>query len=178
MNFRFYWSFVAWLQTDIFSVEAVHLGHLYKIVIGHNGLGSGQKSLYLDTECYLWSYSPFPWNTICIFKIRYMNFFQKKDKYFLWNCLNDIVTLFKIFCFLFQYAFRLKSSVCNSSVILNKSSLKNWREVLLVILWRCSWRFWLQCLVIRLNNKSICLQSKYLFYKVLNLNIVKHSKVF
>uniref|UniRef100_A0A8C0UZD0 Oxygen-regulated protein 1 n=1 Tax=Cyanistes caeruleus TaxID=156563 RepID=A0A8C0UZD0_CYACU len=28
-------------QTDIFSVEAVHLGCLYKIVIGHNGLGSG-----------------------------------------------------------------------------------------------------------------------------------------
>ncbi|NXD95698.1 LOXH1 protein, partial [Chaetorhynchus papuensis] len=28
-------------QTDIFAVEAVHLGHLYKIVIGHNGLGSG-----------------------------------------------------------------------------------------------------------------------------------------
>ncbi|XP_026526062.1 lipoxygenase homology domain-containing protein 1 [Notechis scutatus] len=28
-------------QTDTFSLEAVHLGHLYKIVIGHNGLGSG-----------------------------------------------------------------------------------------------------------------------------------------
>ncbi|NWX35753.1 LOXH1 protein, partial [Notiomystis cincta] len=28
-------------QTDIFAVEAVHLGCLYKIVIGHNGLGSG-----------------------------------------------------------------------------------------------------------------------------------------
>ncbi|XP_025953665.2 oxygen-regulated protein 1 [Dromaius novaehollandiae] len=28
-------------QTDNFPVEAVHLGHLYKIVIGHNGLGSG-----------------------------------------------------------------------------------------------------------------------------------------
>nr|XP_047928401.1 oxygen-regulated protein 1 isoform X1 [Anser cygnoides] len=34
-------------QTDIFSVEAVHLGHLYKIVIGHNGLGSG-NGWYLD----------------------------------------------------------------------------------------------------------------------------------
>ncbi|XP_062836432.1 oxygen-regulated protein 1 isoform X2 [Anolis carolinensis] len=28
-------------QTDIFSLEAVHLGHLRKIVIGHNGIGSG-----------------------------------------------------------------------------------------------------------------------------------------
>ncbi|KAM3841839.1 oxygen-regulated protein 1 [Vipera latastei] len=28
-------------QTDTFSLEAVHLGHLCKIVIGHNGLGSG-----------------------------------------------------------------------------------------------------------------------------------------
>ncbi|XP_058687118.1 oxygen-regulated protein 1 [Poecile atricapillus] len=28
-------------QTDIFAVEAVHLGCLYKVVIGHNGLGSG-----------------------------------------------------------------------------------------------------------------------------------------
>uniref|UniRef100_A0A8C8S867 Oxygen-regulated protein 1 n=1 Tax=Pelusios castaneus TaxID=367368 RepID=A0A8C8S867_9SAUR len=28
-------------QTDIFPLEAVHLGNLYKIVIGHNGLGSG-----------------------------------------------------------------------------------------------------------------------------------------
>ncbi|XP_075776815.1 oxygen-regulated protein 1 isoform X2 [Pelodiscus sinensis] len=28
-------------QTDIFQLEAVHLGNLYKIVIGHNGLGSG-----------------------------------------------------------------------------------------------------------------------------------------
>ncbi|XP_062987373.1 oxygen-regulated protein 1 [Elgaria multicarinata webbii] len=28
-------------QTDIFSLEAVHLGNLHKIVIGHNGLGSG-----------------------------------------------------------------------------------------------------------------------------------------
>uniref|UniRef100_A0A8B9I3D6 Oxygen-regulated protein 1 n=1 Tax=Anser brachyrhynchus TaxID=132585 RepID=A0A8B9I3D6_9AVES len=34
-------------QTDMFSVEAVHLGHLYKIVIGHNGLGSG-NGWYLD----------------------------------------------------------------------------------------------------------------------------------
>ncbi|XP_010150589.1 PREDICTED: oxygen-regulated protein 1, partial [Eurypyga helias] len=34
-------------QTDIFTVEAVHLGHLYKIVIGHNGLGSG-NGWYLD----------------------------------------------------------------------------------------------------------------------------------
>ncbi|XP_040541347.1 lipoxygenase homology domain-containing protein 1 [Gallus gallus] len=34
-------------QTDIFLVEAVHLGHLYKIVIGHNGLGSG-NGWYLD----------------------------------------------------------------------------------------------------------------------------------
>lgn len=40
----FFWNFVGWLQTDIFAVEAVHLGCLYKIVIGHNGLGSGQKS--------------------------------------------------------------------------------------------------------------------------------------
>ncbi|XP_074134524.1 lipoxygenase homology domain-containing protein 1-like isoform X1 [Sminthopsis crassicaudata] len=28
-------------QTDIFSLEAVHLGYLYKIVIAHDGLGSG-----------------------------------------------------------------------------------------------------------------------------------------
>ncbi|XP_063155355.1 oxygen-regulated protein 1 [Candoia aspera] len=28
-------------QADTFSLEAVHLGHLYKIVVGHNGLGSG-----------------------------------------------------------------------------------------------------------------------------------------
>ncbi|XP_015685655.1 lipoxygenase homology domain-containing protein 1-like, partial [Protobothrops mucrosquamatus] len=28
-------------QTNTFSLEAVHLGHLCKIVIGHNGLGSG-----------------------------------------------------------------------------------------------------------------------------------------
>ncbi|KAJ7338826.1 hypothetical protein JRQ81_012728, partial [Phrynocephalus forsythii] len=28
-------------QTDVFSLEAVHLGKLRKIVIGHNGLGSG-----------------------------------------------------------------------------------------------------------------------------------------
>ncbi|TFK11366.1 myelin P2 protein-like [Platysternon megacephalum] len=28
-------------QTDLFLLEAVHLGNLYKIVIGHNGLGSG-----------------------------------------------------------------------------------------------------------------------------------------
>ncbi|XP_075271384.1 oxygen-regulated protein 1 [Opisthocomus hoazin] len=34
-------------QTDIFTVEAVHLGHLYKIVIGHNGLGSG-NGWFLD----------------------------------------------------------------------------------------------------------------------------------
>ncbi|OXB56284.1 hypothetical protein ASZ78_015616 [Callipepla squamata] len=34
-------------QTDVFLVEAVHLGHLYKIVIGHNGLGSG-NGWYLD----------------------------------------------------------------------------------------------------------------------------------
>lgn len=40
----FFWNFIGWLQTDIFAVEAVHLGCLYKIVIGHNGLGSGQKS--------------------------------------------------------------------------------------------------------------------------------------
>ncbi|NWV88933.1 LOXH1 protein, partial [Machaerirhynchus nigripectus] len=30
-------------QTDVFAVEAVHLGRLYKIVIGHNGLGSGNE---------------------------------------------------------------------------------------------------------------------------------------
>ncbi|KAM6375920.1 LOW QUALITY PROTEIN: oxygen-regulated protein 1 [Alca torda] len=34
-------------QTDIFAVEAVHLGHLYKVVIGHNGLGSG-NGWFLD----------------------------------------------------------------------------------------------------------------------------------
>ncbi|NXG12561.1 LOXH1 protein, partial [Sakesphorus luctuosus] len=34
-------------QTDIFAIEAVHLGHLYKIVIGHNGLGSG-NGWFLD----------------------------------------------------------------------------------------------------------------------------------
>ncbi|XP_010005184.1 PREDICTED: lipoxygenase homology domain-containing protein 1-like [Chaetura pelagica] len=34
-------------QTDIFAVEAVHLGQLYKIVIGHNGLGSG-NGWFLD----------------------------------------------------------------------------------------------------------------------------------
>nr|XP_013810081.1 PREDICTED: lipoxygenase homology domain-containing protein 1-like [Apteryx mantelli mantelli] len=34
-------------QTDNFLVEAVHLGHLYKIVIGHNGLGSG-NGWFLD----------------------------------------------------------------------------------------------------------------------------------
>ncbi|XP_010220726.1 PREDICTED: oxygen-regulated protein 1 [Tinamus guttatus] len=34
-------------QTDNFPVEAVHLGHLYKIVIGHNGLGSG-NGWFLD----------------------------------------------------------------------------------------------------------------------------------
>ncbi|XP_009887496.1 PREDICTED: lipoxygenase homology domain-containing protein 1 [Charadrius vociferus] len=34
-------------QTDIFAVEAVHLGHLYKIVIGHNGLGTG-NGWFLD----------------------------------------------------------------------------------------------------------------------------------
>ncbi|XP_009869535.1 PREDICTED: oxygen-regulated protein 1, partial [Apaloderma vittatum] len=34
-------------QTDIFTLEAVHLGHLYKIVIGHNGLGSG-NGWFLD----------------------------------------------------------------------------------------------------------------------------------
>ncbi|XP_049684405.1 oxygen-regulated protein 1 [Accipiter gentilis] len=34
-------------QTDIFAVEAVHLGHLYKIVIGHSGLGSG-NGWFLD----------------------------------------------------------------------------------------------------------------------------------
>ncbi|XP_075561182.1 oxygen-regulated protein 1 [Pelecanus crispus] len=34
-------------QTDIFAVEAVHLGVLYKIVIGHNGLGSG-NGWFLD----------------------------------------------------------------------------------------------------------------------------------
>ncbi|XP_066480514.1 oxygen-regulated protein 1 [Tiliqua scincoides] len=28
-------------QTDIFALESVHLGHLHKIVVGHNGLGSG-----------------------------------------------------------------------------------------------------------------------------------------
>ncbi|KAJ7410553.1 hypothetical protein BTVI_53174 [Pitangus sulphuratus] len=33
-------------QTDIFAVEAVHLGHLYKIVIGHNGLGSDEMNCY------------------------------------------------------------------------------------------------------------------------------------
>ncbi|KAI1243385.1 hypothetical protein IHE44_0000989 [Lamprotornis superbus] len=34
-------------QTDIFAVEAVHLGCLYKIIIGHNGLGSG-NGWFLD----------------------------------------------------------------------------------------------------------------------------------
>ncbi|NXT04293.1 LOXH1 protein, partial [Prunella fulvescens] len=34
-------------QTDIFAVEAVHLGCLHKIVIGHNGLGSG-NGWFLD----------------------------------------------------------------------------------------------------------------------------------
>ncbi|NXL82333.1 LOXH1 protein, partial [Leptocoma aspasia] len=34
-------------QTDIFALEAVHLGCLYKIVIGHNGLGSG-NGWFLD----------------------------------------------------------------------------------------------------------------------------------
>ncbi|XP_059580075.1 oxygen-regulated protein 1 [Alligator mississippiensis] len=34
-------------QTDIFPLEAVHLGKLYKIVIGHNGLGSG-NGWFLD----------------------------------------------------------------------------------------------------------------------------------
>ncbi|KAM6410328.1 oxygen-regulated protein 1 [Pluvialis apricaria] len=34
-------------QTDVFAVEAVHLGHLYKIVIGHSGLGSG-NGWFLD----------------------------------------------------------------------------------------------------------------------------------
>ncbi|NWI52119.1 LOXH1 protein, partial [Calyptomena viridis] len=34
-------------QTDIFAIEAVHLGHLYKIVVGHNGLGSG-NGWFLD----------------------------------------------------------------------------------------------------------------------------------
>ncbi|NXI51263.1 LOXH1 protein, partial [Chloroceryle aenea] len=34
-------------QTDIFAVEAVHLGQLCKIVIGHNGLGSG-NGWFLD----------------------------------------------------------------------------------------------------------------------------------
>ncbi|NXA37127.1 LOXH1 protein, partial [Eudromia elegans] len=34
-------------QTDNFAVEAVHLGHLYKIAIGHNGLGSG-NGWFLD----------------------------------------------------------------------------------------------------------------------------------
>uniref|UniRef100_A0A8C9NG68 Oxygen-regulated protein 1 n=1 Tax=Serinus canaria TaxID=9135 RepID=A0A8C9NG68_SERCA len=34
-------------QTDIFAVEAVHLGCLYKIVIGHNGLESG-NGWFLD----------------------------------------------------------------------------------------------------------------------------------
>ncbi|XP_041329697.1 oxygen-regulated protein 1 [Pyrgilauda ruficollis] len=34
-------------QTDVFAVEAVHLGCLYKIVIGHNGLGSG-NGWFLD----------------------------------------------------------------------------------------------------------------------------------
>ncbi|NXW11338.1 LOXH1 protein, partial [Fregetta grallaria] len=34
-------------QTDTFAVEAVHLGHLYKIVIGHNGLGAG-NGWFLD----------------------------------------------------------------------------------------------------------------------------------
>ncbi|KFQ78625.1 Lipoxygenase homology domain-containing protein 1, partial [Phaethon lepturus] len=34
-------------QTDIFAVEAVHLGHLNKIVIGHSGLGSG-NGWFLD----------------------------------------------------------------------------------------------------------------------------------
>ncbi|KAK2527785.1 hypothetical protein Q9966_010084 [Columba livia] len=33
-------------QTDIFTVEAVHLGRLYKIVIGHNGLGSDEMNCY------------------------------------------------------------------------------------------------------------------------------------
>ncbi|NXP19468.1 LOXH1 protein, partial [Scytalopus superciliaris] len=34
-------------QTDTFAVEAVHLGHLYKIVIRHSGLGSG-NGWFLD----------------------------------------------------------------------------------------------------------------------------------
>ncbi|NWW76114.1 LOXH1 protein, partial [Climacteris rufus] len=34
-------------QTDIFAVETVHLGHLYKIVTGHSGLGSG-NGWFLD----------------------------------------------------------------------------------------------------------------------------------
>ncbi|XP_066545811.1 oxygen-regulated protein 1 [Amia ocellicauda] len=29
-------------QTDVFTLEAVHLGHLSKVVIGHDGLGPGQ----------------------------------------------------------------------------------------------------------------------------------------
>ncbi|NWV31776.1 LOXH1 protein, partial [Grantiella picta] len=34
-------------QTNVFAVEAVHLGHLYKIVIRHDGLGSG-NGWFLD----------------------------------------------------------------------------------------------------------------------------------
>nr|XP_020861601.1 lipoxygenase homology domain-containing protein 1 isoform X5 [Phascolarctos cinereus] len=34
-------------QTDIFSLEAVHLGYLYKVVIAHDGLGSG-NGWFLD----------------------------------------------------------------------------------------------------------------------------------
>ncbi|XP_043458195.1 lipoxygenase homology domain-containing protein 1-like [Prionailurus bengalensis] len=34
-------------QTDTFSLEAVHLGDLYKIVIGHDGLGPG-NGWFLD----------------------------------------------------------------------------------------------------------------------------------
>nr|XP_014342376.1 PREDICTED: oxygen-regulated protein 1 [Latimeria chalumnae] len=32
-------------QTDCFQLEAVHLGNLYKVVIGHDGLGAGQTYL-------------------------------------------------------------------------------------------------------------------------------------
>ncbi|NXR12257.1 LOXH1 protein, partial [Semnornis frantzii] len=34
-------------EVDTFAVEAVHLGHLGKVVIGHNGLGSG-NGWFLD----------------------------------------------------------------------------------------------------------------------------------
>lgn len=38
------------LQTDTFFLEAVHLGDLYKIIVGHDGLGPGKSLAWVDIQ--------------------------------------------------------------------------------------------------------------------------------